>query len=116
MQTPIEDYVRNAVVLNVVDGDTLDLNVDLGFRLWSRQRVRVLGINCPEMHGASAVAGAAAKAATEDWVHHRAGPVTVRTHLDKMDSFGRLLAEIWGMGESLGDYLLVSGHAVSFKG
>lgn len=111
----VEDYVRNAVVLNVVDGDTLDLNIDLGFRIWIRQRVRVYGIDCPEMHGPSKAAGLAAKSAALGWVKTMSlDGIQVRTHLDKTDSFGRVLAEVWSGDDSLAAYLLSQGYAVPY--
>lgn len=112
----VEDYVRNAELAWVVDGDTVDLRVDLGFRIWMTMRVRVLGVNCPEMHGTSAVLGQKAKDFTTSWF--AANPkFVIRTHLDKRDSFGRVLATIAiEDGESLGSELIKSGNAVVFRG
>ena len=42
-------YVYKAIVQRVIDGDTLLLRVDLGFQVWKEQRVRLAGIDCPEM-------------------------------------------------------------------
>ena len=41
-------YTYNAKVLTVVDGDTIDCLVDLGFEVWKKVRVRLQGINTPE--------------------------------------------------------------------
>lgn len=41
-------YRYKAIVLRWVDGDTVDLNVDLGFTVWVRQRFRLAGVNTPE--------------------------------------------------------------------
>jgi endonuclease YncB( thermonuclease family)/predicted nuclease of restriction endonuclease-like (RecB) superfamily len=41
-------YTYKAYVVEIVDGDTLWLNVDCGFKVWSRQKVRLRGINAPE--------------------------------------------------------------------
>ena len=112
---PVEDYVRNAVVTNVVDGDTLDLDIDLGFGIWASRRVRVLGVNAPEMTGKSRCAGQRAKCWVQRWVGESKGFVTVRTHLDKTDSFGRVLAEIWNGSQSLGRELIASGNAVAYR-
>lgn len=41
-------YEYKAVILNVVDGDTFDLDIDLGFNVHTLERVRLLDIDCPE--------------------------------------------------------------------
>lgn len=111
-----EQYVRNAELVRVIDGDTLVVDIDLGFGVWLRQqRVRVLWVNCPEMHGATKGEGRDAKAFTQAWFEGRA--VTIRTEIEASDtdSFGRVLAEVWQGERSLGADLLSSGHAVSFR-
>ena len=44
-------YRYRATCWKVVDGDTLDLDIDMGLRLFSRQRVRLLGLNAAEIYG-----------------------------------------------------------------
>lgn len=41
-------YTYRATVYNVVDGDTVDVNVDLGFKIYTKQRIRLNRINTPE--------------------------------------------------------------------
>ena len=41
-------YEYNAIVNRVVDGDTVDVTIDLGFKVWKKMRVRMEGINTPE--------------------------------------------------------------------
>ena len=41
-------YIYKAKVLRVVDGDTIDLLIDLGFNAWKKERIRLSGINTPE--------------------------------------------------------------------
>ena len=41
-------YEYKAVVDRVVDGDTIDVTIDLGFKVWKKMRVRMEGINTPE--------------------------------------------------------------------
>ena len=41
-------YEYNAIVDRVVDGDTIDVTIDLGFKVWKKMRVRMEGINTPE--------------------------------------------------------------------
>lgn len=115
-----ERYIRNAYLVRVIDGDTLVLDIDLGFGIWRRdQKVRVLGVNCSELRGGtpeSKAAGRDAKAFTQSWFKGR--DLTIRTELvdkdNNTDSFGRVLAEIWQDDRSLGVALVAANHAVVF--
>ena len=118
---PTEIFVYRARLVRVVDGDTCDLTVDVGFHMTTTQRFRLLGIDTPEMNAADpkereravaatqALTGMLTGAGTGDW------PLLVRTQ--KSDSFGRWLAEIWGEGAvvNVNDALLAGGFAVPFK-
>ena len=116
--THLEDYVRNAKVVEVIDGDTLVLDIDMGFYTTLRQKVRVLGVNCPEMKGLNRESGLKAKLATVKWCEATFNRVVVKTHLIReTDSFGRVLAEVWGGDDtSLADYLIKNGYAVPYRG
>ena len=59
--------------------------------------------------------GKKARDATARWLDKAKCSVVVRTHLDKIDSFGRVLADVWANGESLGKYLLCNGYAIPFR-
>ena len=117
---PSEIFVYRARLVRVVDGDTCDLTVDVGFHMTTTQRFRLLGINTPELHSKDLTERERAVAATQaltsmlsqgggDW------PLLVRTQ--KSDAFGRWLAEIWIENNSLhvNDALLAGGFAVPFK-
>ena len=41
-------YEYQAIIERVVDGDTVDVMIDLGFDVWTKQRVRLMGIDTPE--------------------------------------------------------------------
>lgn len=56
------DYRYDAKLVRVVDGDTVDLSVDLGFRVWAYPRFRLLGIDTPEKVGRTKAMGLAATA------------------------------------------------------
>lgn len=121
-----EPYVYRAQLVRVIDGDTYDMIADLGFGLEHGHasdvpfRVRLLGVNTPELRRGSVEHRAAGRAATE-YVRHwftaagpKEWPLMIRTSKD--DSFGRWLAEVWRTGDSanLGDDLLAHGHAVTY--
>lgn len=77
-------------VVRVVDGDTVDLDVDLGFHLSAVLRFRLLGVDTPER--SDPLFGAAA-AFTRAWLIARAPRLRVAT--SKADGFGRWLADVY---------------------
>ena len=114
--------------LNVVDGDTVDLLIDIGFHITFTGRFRILGINTAELHAkdpAERVLAVAAKDQVTAWLKPSQAtsvdwPLQVRTKKDT-DSFGRWLAEITldidGLpSQSVGQKLLELKLAVPYKG
>ncbi|MEM5810625.1 MAG: thermonuclease family protein [Candidatus Aenigmatarchaeota archaeon] len=88
------NYTYKAVVLRWIDGDTCDLAVDLGFRIILEMRVRLYGINAPEIKGETKEEGLRTKAFVED--NCKSGTeVIIKTYKDKQEKYGRYLAEIW---------------------
>lgn len=106
-------YIYQATVDRVVDGDTLDLRIDLGFSVFTTQRVRLLGINAAE-HNTDM--GKKATAFVEAWVVEHGPTFTVRTHKDQKEKYGRYLALILSGASDLGEALLDAGLAVPYDG
>ncbi|QDN94997.1 nuclease (plasmid) [Streptomyces sp. RLB1-9] len=106
-------FIYQATVEKVVDGDTLDLQVDLGFGVFTRQRVRLLGINAAE-HGTEL--GDKATAFVRDWVQKHGPVFTVRTQKDKREKYGRYLATVLSGTEDLGQALIDAGLALPYDG
>jgi micrococcal nuclease len=115
-----DTYWRRARVVRVIDGDTIQLIVDLGFYTYAEHRMRLLGVDTPEMHAPLPEVRASALAAatfTTEWLRdhtlHATDPdwrFNIRT--EKADSFGRFLAYLeCAQGHSLNDDLLSTGHA-----
>lgn len=113
-----------AKCLRVVDGDTVDLEVDMGFKTYSTHRFRLLGIDTPELRRGTEeqkVAGRAAAKRVRELLFpdgdegSLSHPLVIFT--EKSDSFGRWLAEIFIGNEvnSLGQILLDEGHAVPYR-
>lgn len=112
-----------ARVLNVVDGDTLDLMVDLGFRNYSKIRVRLYGIDTPEVYGVKKdseeyAKGLEASAYVQGWVATQEGVVYIRSHdgkaLHKAEGkYGRWIVEVFPTEgrESLNEALVTRGLA-----
>lgn len=110
---PAYNYL--AQLARVIDGDTQELDIDLGFRIGIRVTVRLLGIDTPERgQDGAATATAAARHWWEAQPDYRALVWTEKVP----EKFGRWLAwvEPTNGGESLNDYLVRSGLAVSYFG
>jgi micrococcal nuclease len=104
-------YYYRAKVVNVVDGDTIDAEISVGFHASLTARLRLLGVNCPEVHGATKEAGLAAAAFTRAALLGK--DVLIRT--EKSDVFGRWLASVFVDGVAFNASLLAQGHAVPFR-
>lgn len=93
----MERFWYGATVNKVIDGDTIELMVDLGFNIHTKIRVRLYGINTPESRTkdlAEKELGLRAKKFTEDWFTNHKW-VFVNTIPDKNDKYGRILARIF---------------------
>lgn len=107
-----DEWVRSATVNRVVDADTLDVDVDLGFTVSVGVRVRLNGIQAPELRTS---AGYSARGFVTD-ILKVGDTVTIRTF--KTEKFGRYLADVLvGEGkQSLAALLIEAGHAVAWDG
>lgn len=109
-------YVYKARVSRIIDGDTIDFDVSLGFGCWlKKQRFRLYNINAPEVKGAERQQGLVSKEFLVAWAAG-CGEVLVETFKDRKESFGRWLANVWyqedGNWKSLCDVLIAKGLAV----
>ena len=90
-------YEYNCKMVRVVDGDTVDVDIDLGFGVWMRnQRIRMYGIDTPESRTSDPIEKIYGKAATAflvKWTN--GGGLKLKTHKDGRGKFGRILGEIW---------------------
>lgn len=113
-------YLYRAEVVRVVDGDTIDVDIDLGFYVWIRkQRIRLLDIDAPEVRGESKEAGLAASEYLKGLIDGKT--VIIRTAkgkdgADRDDSFGRWLATIFLDGLDVNQEMMRTGHAVPYEG
>ena len=113
-------YEYDVKIVKVIDGDTVDVDIDLGFGVWiHKERVRLHGIDTPESRTSDAtekVFGLKAKAFLEKWV--TAGDVTLRTKtFDAKGKFGRILGELWYAGEhNINQKMIDEHHAVAYHG
>lgn len=81
-------------VLRVVDGDTVDLRIDLGFHVVISERFRLAGVDTPELVGADRSKALAASAWLEGEIRG-ALPGRLFATTEKLDKFRRWLAVLW---------------------
>jgi micrococcal nuclease len=128
-QTSIVFYYR-AKVNRVIDGDTLELSIDLGFSLAFSVKARLQAVNAPEISRPKdedeLKRGLNSKARVESWLaeNSKDGFVVIKSHDGKQlkqEKFGRWLVEVFPANfqensKSLNKLLLEEGHAIQFMG
>lgn len=114
----------------VVDGDTIDVAIDLGFDVSTTQRVRLLGIDTPESRTADPEEkkfGVLSKEKLKEWclkaVVSDKDDIEMEIRCPEADSrekFGRVLAEVWvregGVWTNVNRWLCENGFAVPYMG
>lgn len=89
-------YTYNAKVLRVIDGDTLDCEIDLGFFVKIEKRVRLTGIDTPEKNSRIVTEREkAAKATARVKYSIENKTIIIETELDKDDKYGRVLGTVY---------------------
>ena len=116
----------DVVVLRVVDGDTVDVDINLGFGVWLKdERVRIMGIDTPESRTADRVEdlfGEAAKSRLKELMKNGGKLITTedKDGEDMKGKFGRILGDFYvehdGKKTRVTDVLIEEGHAVAYFG
>ena len=118
-------YEYRCKVIKVIDGDTVDVDIDLGFDIMLRdERVRIMGIDTPESRTRDKVEkkfGLASKARLKELIGGKSGPI-LKTQINKKGEdmrgkFGRILGDFMtDDGRMVTDILVEEGHAVAYFG
>jgi micrococcal nuclease len=111
-------YEYKATIRRVVDGDTVDVTLDLGFDILYNNRIRLLGIDAPESRTRDLeekALGLAAKDRVKE-LCPVGSTVILRTTKDGKGKFGRILGEIFVEEQSVNKLLVEEGHAVEYFG
>ena len=116
-------YTYRAVCDRVIDGDTVVLEIDLGFSMTAKVKVRLLGIDAPEAVGVSAEERARAKAAAEFLesllfaIPQMRYEESLLVETKKTDGFGRYLAKITRERDELdvSAAMIEAGHARPYR-
>jgi|TARA_R110002074_G_scaffold142598_2_gene289232 micrococcal nuclease len=115
------DY--NFKLVKVVDGDTIDVDIDLGFGVWLRnQRIRMMGIDTPESRTSDDEEKVYGLLAKQRLITLLADAKVLRTFKDGRGKYGRILGEVicyyaaedrWA-GSS--EIMIAEGHGVKYEG
>jgi len=114
-------YEYRVANIRVVDGDTVDVDIDLGFGVWmKKQRIRLYGIDTPESRTKDKVEkafGLAAKKRLEE-ILSMSDDIVLRSVKDIRGKFGRILGDfvVYDLAGTSGDLLCAEGHAVRYLG
>ena len=118
-------HIYKAKVVNIVDGDTIDCDIDLGFCVHMTERVRLFGIDTPESRTRNLKEkelGLKSKARLAELCSLNGGVVYLQTAIDgdEKGKFGRILGDIWikylGQLTNVNDLLCAEGHARKYMG
>ena len=116
-------YEYRCNIVKVIDGDTVDVDIDLGFGVWmTNERVRLYGIDTPESRTRDLDEkkyGLLAKSFLIRMLGDEGG-IVLKTHKDAEGKFGRILGELWRTTDfadkSINDYMIEKHHAVAYHG
>ena len=110
-------YEYKCEVKRIVDGETVDVIIDLGFSILYSTRVRLYGIDTPESRTRDKdekVRGLLSKDYLKEWLDQ--GGVIIRTYRDKKGKFGRVLGEMVVGGRNINLLMVNENYAVKYKG
>lgn len=104
-------------IQKIVDGDTLDVEIDLGFSIIIEKRIRLAGLDAPELHTTDANEKALGLKAKEWLKRHLEGPgeVLIRTELSA-EKYGRILGRLYINDTCLNDQMISEGLCWSYDG
>jgi micrococcal nuclease len=120
-QQHIQDpFLYKCVITRIVDGDTVDVDIDLGFGIWLRkERVRVAGIDTPEKRTKDKIEkqfGLAATAKAHTLIPEGTNCI-IRTRRDKAGKYGRTMGDfVLEDGTLYTANMIESHHAVVYEG
>ena len=102
-------------VSKFIDGDTLDMNINLGFDTYVIRRIRLINIDAPEINSTKTGSeerrkGEVALYTLQEWFYNQTPPFYLQA--EHKGLYGRWLGEIWRevVEESLNDYLISKGY------
>ena len=110
-------YEYKCNITRVVDGDTVDAEIDCGFDIVFKSRIRLYGIDSPESRTRDKeekVKGLAAKEWLSKEFYDAVDPIELQSH--GKGKFGRILGEFFINGININQSMIDNGHAVEYHG
>ena len=98
-----------AEVVEVYDGDTITCKVDLGFKVTVVKKIRLFGIDTPELRGADKQFGRDVRDYLRSLILNK--HVILQTYRDKTGKYGRYLATVFHDGVNVNEHLVDKGFA-----
>ena len=120
MGKQVKKHGYSCKLVRVVDGDTADAMIDLGFNVWVKNRIRFMGVDAWESRTRNKeekIKGLAAKAFVKDLLENSdGGKFSIISH--GTGKYGRVLGELFvkGYEQSVNDLLKENGHAYEYHG
>jgi micrococcal nuclease len=108
-------------ITKVIDGDTIDADIDLGFDISLTKRIRLAGVDTPESRTSDANEKKYGLEAKE-WLKHKvenAGHILIKTELpDSTEKYGRIIGHLFVNDQlnSLNEQMVIEGYAWTYDG
>ena len=116
---PTDFSYRINKVTKIVDGDTIDVLLDMGFDIKYQSRVRLFGIDTPESRTRNKeekIRGLLSKSYLKNQLK-KANKLTIKTHKgSETGKFGRILGEVWCFDTNVNQKMIEEHHAVEYHG
>ena len=120
MAKKMDKHIYSAKLVKVVDGDTADAMIDLGFNVWVKNRIRFMGVDAWESRTRNLEEkkkGLEAKEYVKDLLENSdEGKFLLKSH--GVGKYGRVLGELFVKGheKSVNELLTENGHAYEYDG
>lgn len=111
-------YTYKAVCTRVVDGDTVDLRIDLGLGITIQRRIRLYGVDAPEIFGVHKLSDEYEQGEiTTLWLKEQieGKEIQIQTFKDRKGKFGRYLATLYRDGVNINTKMVEEGFAQKYN-
>ena len=103
-------YHYKAKIVEVYDGDTCTVDIDLGLHIWNKgEKIRLTRINAPELRGTERTKGLKSRDFLRSLIFDK--EVFIETIKDKKEKYGRYLGEIW-LEDEKGKFININDEMV----
>lgn len=110
----MERYIYKGIVAYIYDGDTIRIDIDLGFNTWIKyQSLRLKGIDAPELRGEEKEAGILSR----DWIRQKlpvGTEVIIKTEKDSKEKYGRYIATVYLDDVDINQLMIDEGFAIEY--